>query len=345
MRYNENLLEVQQERGIGYLRSRGFSDRFLNRHMVGFAPQCPERDWLFDKLVRGNKVTPKDFVACNLGTISKETRLINDYMGSQRIVFPVFVDGNVVGFSSRTILPNVNPRYKTLIYDELPLYNTEAIKYADGRVYIAEGAIDTLSLSYMGFAAVGILGLSAFGKENVGCFEGFKGDVVIITDTDENQSGQSARQKIANVLFSAGVAKVSYKEIPKAQDVKSADVNSFMCAHGPHVAKIKIAELPEHTCEYKPEHRKQYDQKGLGVRFSIVDVVSQYTDVEQEGPDRFRCKCPLHPDSDPSCVLYTDTNMFKCFGCGEGGTAIKFLMVKEDLSYEEAIRRAASIAS
>ena len=41
----------------------------------------------------------------------------------------------------------------------------------------------------------------------------------------------------------------------------------------------------------------------------------------------FKCKCPLptHQDDTPSFYLYTDTQTFYCFGCGEWGDAVSLV--------------------
>lgn len=48
-------------------------------------------------------------------------------------------------------------------------------------------------------------------------------------------------------------------------------------------------------------------------------------------------KCILHDDSSPSLALYEDTNSWYCFGCGEGGDVISFLMAIEDIDFKTAM--------
>ena len=67
----------------------------------------------------------------------------------------------------------------------------------------------------------------------------------------------------------------------------------------------------------------------------IVDVVSEYVNLERVGSN-YRTNCPFHPDRTPSFFVSPSKQIFKCFGCGVGGDAIKFVAIYEGISYLEA---------
>ena len=48
--------------------------------------------------------------------------------------------------------------------------------------------------------------------------------------------------------------------------------------------------------------------------------------------------CPFHNDRSPSFSVSKSRGLCKCFSCGEGGSAVNFLMKLEHLSYTEALR-------
>lgn len=48
--------------------------------------------------------------------------------------------------------------------------------------------------------------------------------------------------------------------------------------------------------------------------------------------------CPFHGEKTPSFTVSPSKNIFKCFGCGQGGDSVKFLMELENFSYPEALR-------
>lgn len=69
----------------------------------------------------------------------------------------------------------------------------------------------------------------------------------------------------------------------------------------------------------------------------IVDVVSQFVTLRRRGVN-FVGLCPFHDDSSPSFYVSPAKNICKCFACGEGGTAVHFIMKHEQLSYQDALR-------
>ena len=69
----------------------------------------------------------------------------------------------------------------------------------------------------------------------------------------------------------------------------------------------------------------------------IVSVVSDYVQLEQKGNQWWGC-CPFHHEKTPSFSVTPEKNMFYCFGCHEGGDAIKFVMEMEKIKYPEALK-------
>lgn len=69
----------------------------------------------------------------------------------------------------------------------------------------------------------------------------------------------------------------------------------------------------------------------------IDDIMRQYVTLTRSGRE-YKCLCPFHSEKTPSCVVYTDTESFYCFGCGAGGDVITFIKKIENLDYIEAVR-------
>lgn len=82
------------------------------------------------------------------------------------------------------------------------------------------------------------------------------------------------------------------------------------------------------------------DIEELKRELDIVDVISDYIPLERVGIN-FRANCPFHPDKTPSFYVSPSRGIFKCFGCGVGGDAIKFVSLYEGLSYLEAAKKLA----
>ncbi|SBV99891.1 DNA primase [uncultured Dysgonomonas sp.] len=69
----------------------------------------------------------------------------------------------------------------------------------------------------------------------------------------------------------------------------------------------------------------------------VVDVVSQFVTLKRRGIN-YVGLCPFHEDRTPSFYVSPSKNICKCFACGEGGTAVHFIMKHEQLSYFDALR-------
>lgn len=69
----------------------------------------------------------------------------------------------------------------------------------------------------------------------------------------------------------------------------------------------------------------------------IVDVVSQFVTLKRRGIN-YVGLCPFHEDKSPSFYVSPAKNICKCFACGEGGSAVHFIMKHEQLSYFDSLR-------
>ena len=70
---------------------------------------------------------------------------------------------------------------------------------------------------------------------------------------------------------------------------------------------------------------------------NIVDVVGEFVTLRKAGTN-YKGLCPFHDDTTPSFMVSPSKQICKCFACGEGGTAINFLMKHEQITYPEALR-------
>jgi DNA primase len=69
----------------------------------------------------------------------------------------------------------------------------------------------------------------------------------------------------------------------------------------------------------------------------IEEVVEEFVRLKRRGVNMIGL-CPFHNEKTPSFTVSPSKNIFKCFGCGQGGGPVQFLMEHENLSYPEAIR-------
>lgn len=74
----------------------------------------------------------------------------------------------------------------------------------------------------------------------------------------------------------------------------------------------------------------------------IVELLGRYLQLRRSGNGWTAC-CPFHNEKTPSFHVNPARQIFKCFGCGVGGDAVKFLMMYENLDYPTALRRIADM--
>ncbi|MCL2416362.1 MAG: DNA primase [Bacteroidales bacterium] len=72
----------------------------------------------------------------------------------------------------------------------------------------------------------------------------------------------------------------------------------------------------------------------------IDEVVGEFVSLKRRGVNLIG-SCPFHNEKTPSFNVNPARNIFKCFGCGEGGDSVSFLMKHEHFTYVEALRHLA----
>lgn len=75
----------------------------------------------------------------------------------------------------------------------------------------------------------------------------------------------------------------------------------------------------------------------------LVALVGERTRVQQRGREFWAC-CPLHHEKTPSFKMDPATQLWHCFGCGEGGDVFGFVMKLDDITFPEAVRKLAERA-
>jgi DNA primase len=86
-----------------------------------------------------------------------------------------------------------------------------------------------------------------------------------------------------------------------------------------------VAKIPE-----------QFIQQVLSAT-DIVEFIGQYVALKKKGKE-FAGLCPFHQDNNPSMYVTPVKQMFKCFVCGAGGNALRFLMDYEKVTFPDAVR-------
>jgi DNA primase len=77
-------------------------------------------------------------------------------------------------------------------------------------------------------------------------------------------------------------------------------------------------------------------------RLPIAEVVGRHVRLSRRGRDLWGC-CPFHNEKTASFHVVPDKGFYHCFGCGQHGNAIDFVMAIEGLEFAQALQRLAEL--
>ncbi len=72
-------------------------------------------------------------------------------------------------------------------------------------------------------------------------------------------------------------------------------------------------------------------------RAQIDEVVGDFVNLKKRGTN-YLGLCPFHQEKTPSFTVSPAKGIYKCFGCGQGGDSVKFVMEHEHYTYPEALK-------
>ncbi|MEI7541974.1 MAG: DNA primase [bacterium] len=75
----------------------------------------------------------------------------------------------------------------------------------------------------------------------------------------------------------------------------------------------------------------------------IAEVIGGYLTLKRTGAN-FKAPCPFHQEKTPSFVVSPEKQIYRCFGCGEGGNVFTFIQRMENFSFVEAVKHLAKRA-
>jgi DNA primase len=218
------------------------------------------------------------------------------------------------------------------------LYGWERLRATPERIIICEGEFDRLVLEGRGFAAVTSTGgAGVFRPEWADAFREIP-EVYVCFDRDE--AGRRGAERVARLIPQAKVVDLPI-EVGVGGDItdyfarlrKTREDFLQLVAQAHTVPPEPPRDLPVQS-NSTPEQRTEVRE--LKARVRIEAVIGQYVELESAG-QALRGRCPFHEDRVPSLVVYPVGQSFYCFGCGEHGDVLTFLMNAEKVGFRDAL--------
>ena len=79
-------------------------------------------------------------------------------------------------------------------------------------------------------------------------------------------------------------------------------------------------------------------------RTNIVEIVKRHVELKRAGTGSWKGLCPFHSEKTPSFTVHEPRQFFHCFGCGEKGDVISFLVRVEQRPFMDVLTDLAGLA-
>ena len=85
----------------------------------------------------------------------------------------------------------------------------------------------------------------------------------------------------------------------------------------------------------------RYPLDEIREKCDLVEIVSAYVALQKKSGRNFLGLCPFHNEKTPSFNVNPERQVWKCFGCGEGGDVFKFIQKIENMTFPQAVEHLA----
>lgn len=261
-----------------------------------------------------------------------------------RITIPIFDRDGQFAFFKLTKDPEDkidSPKTLTTPGAHAELYGWETVLAKPEQIIICEGEYDRLVLETEGFAAVTSTGGALTFRDDWA--EAFCEIPNVYICFDNDTAGRIGAERVARLIPHARLV------LLPEQVGEGGDVTDFFVRLGrgreEFLSLLEAARpLPEAAHAPAPASRRAPDGatqdsevSQLKSSVAIEDLIGRYVELRTSGQN-YKARCPFHEDRNPSLVVFPRTQSFYCFGCRERGDVLSFLMLRDRLTFPEALK-------
>ena len=103
------------------------------------------------------------------------------------------------------------------------------------------------------------------------------------------------------------------------------------------MSQEKIIRIVNHLKSLKSELRYRQSGKGNGITPDMIIRAKEYPLENLVEANHQKALCPFHDDKNPS--MWIKKNFYYCFSCSANGDVIDFVMRRDGLSFQEAVKK------
>lgn len=210
------------------------------------------------------------------------------------------------------------------------LFGWEALLARPRRIVVCEGEFDRLVLVSNGFAAVTSTGGAGTFRDEWICRLSEIESVYVCFDRDD--AGVHGAAIIGSRIRHARIVSLP-DEVGEGGDVSDFFVRLGRTASEFEVLLRSAKPLDGTVDAVRP--RRARAERHVTRLVPIEDVIREVLPLRRIGAS-YVANCPFHDDEHPSFVVFPESFMFHCFGCGKHGDVIDFLRLRFGLSFVAA---------
>lgn len=242
------------------------------------------------------------------------------------------------------------PKMLTSRGARVELFGWERVLAKPTRIVFCEGEFDRLVLEGRGIAAVTSTG--GAGSLRPEWAPDFAAIPEVYLCFDRDDAGRIGMQRVGQFIPHAKIIELP-EEVGLGGDVTDffvrlgrgrGDFLRLMDSAVP--VPVVPASLPVATAPRWKRPFNHLDRRVAAAKAAvpITDVITRYVALRPSGAN-LRGLCPLHDDHNPSLMVDSTTDTFRCYGCGRHGDVLTFLMAIEGSPFLAALSRLEEIAA